>query len=120
MTKYTNKLPLFEQRYTLTTRTVTVEDAENDLFTDSAVLPNNGIIYERIMTAMMEIYSHVKKNADITLTAGTFYFKGEDTESPTLLFATNLKTDRPILVLNPNVYVALILHEASTRRRREV
>ena len=71
---------------------------------------------------MLEIHNHIKKNADINLTGGTFYFKGEDVEKekPTLLFATNLKTDRPIIVLNPGVDVTLILQETHERIDREV
>ena len=43
--------------------------------------------------------------------AGTFFFKVDDREKPVLMFANSLKTDRPILVLNSNVRVALIVQE---------
>ena len=109
MTKIINKLPIFEQRYSLATRAVTAEDGEDCLYTDQVAMPNTGMVYERILTAIVEIHQHIKKNADIQLTAGTFYFKADDLEKPVLVFATQLKTDRPILVLNPNIDVALIL-----------
>ena len=63
------------------------------------------------MTALLEIHQHIKKNADVNLTAGTFYFKADDREKPVLMFASKLKTDRPILVLNSNIQVALLLQE---------
>ena len=113
MTKVTNKLPIFEQRYSLSTRSVTVEDADEGLYTEQSTLPNSGLMYERILTALVEIHQHIKKNAEISVTSGTFYFKADDLEKPVLLFATQLKTDRPILVLNSTINVALVLTESS-------
>lgn len=86
--RISNKLPLFDQRYSLVTRSVTAEDQYDSLFTDSTVLPNHGHTYERLYKAMSEIYNHIKKNSDITITGGTFYFKLDDAEKPVLIFAT--------------------------------
>ena len=88
MTKITNKLPIFEQRYSLSTRAVTVEDADEGLFTDQQDLPNSGMVYDRILTALVEIHNHIKKNAEISVTSGTFYFKADDFEKPVLMLAT--------------------------------
>ena len=111
MTKVTNKLQLTDQQHSLSDRAVTIEDARDGLHTDSVVLIKQGPVYERLLTAVVEMHNHIKKNADISLVSGTFYFKGEESERPTLLFASNLKTDRPIIVLNPSIPVTLILQE---------
>ena len=65
MTKIINKLPIFEQRYSLATRAVTAEDGEDCLYTEQVPVPNTGMVYERLLTAIVEIHQHIKKNADI-------------------------------------------------------
>ena len=62
-----------------------------------------GPLFDRILTAVLEIHQHIKKNADVNLTGGTFFFKADDRDKPVLFFASQLKTDRPILVLNTNI-----------------
>lgn len=69
-------------------------------------MPNAGPIYEHLLKALLEIHGHIKKNSDIMVTGGNFYFKLDPTvndEKPTLLFATQIKTERPILILNPSI-----------------
>ena len=51
-------------------------------------MPNQGIIYERMLKAMIEIHNHVKKTSDILVTGGNFFFKLDETERPVLLLAT--------------------------------
>ncbi len=73
----------------MVTRTVTAEDQQDNLFTDSIVMPNHGFTYERLQLALLEIHNHVKKNSDIVITSGTFYFKIDDSgDKPVLIFAT--------------------------------
>ena len=107
MLKISNKLPIIDQRYSLQTRVVTAEDEQDGLYTEQAIMPNQGLTYERIFKSMWEIQAHIKKNSDITLTAGNFFFKIDEVDRPVLLFATQIKTERPILVLNSSVNMAL-------------
>lgn len=65
LTRIINKLPIFEQRYSLATRAVTAEDGEDCLYTEQVPVPNTGMAYERLLTAIVEIHQHIKKNADI-------------------------------------------------------
>ena len=52
-------------------------------------MPNHGYTYERLQLALLEIHNHVKKNSDIAITSGTFYFKIDDSgDKPVLIFAT--------------------------------
>ena len=60
---------------------------------------------------MAEIAGHIKKNSDITVSGGTFYFKFDDAEKPVLLFAAQIKTERPILILNSAVNLAIVMTE---------
>lgn len=88
MKKIVNKLPIFEQRYSLATRVTTLEDEEDGNFTDQQAIPNIGPVADRIYKALLEVQQHIKKCSDITLTAGTFFFKAEDTEKPVLVLAS--------------------------------
>ena len=90
---------------------MTCEDQEDNLYTDQTVLPNNGYVYERILTALLEIHNHVKKNSDIIVTGGNFHFKLDSDDKPVLVFASSIKTERPIIVLNSAINVALCLTE---------
>jgi len=90
---------------------VTVEDAEDLLFAEKVPQLNTGRTFELIRDATWEIHAHIKKNSGINLTAGTFFYKCDDSERPVLLFATQLKTERPILVLNPHCNFAITMEE---------
>ena len=58
---------------------------------------------------MYEIYTHIKKNSDINVISGNFFFKIDDDEPPVLLFAMQIKTERPILILNSSINMALCM-----------
>lgn len=68
-------------------------------------------MYERFLKAMVEIHNHIKKNSDILVTGGNFYFKLDEMERPVLLLATQIKTERPILILNASINMALVSSE---------
>ena len=88
LSKITNKMSLLDQRYSIPTRAQTAEDEEENMYTDCESLANVGYLGDRILRALLEIHNHIKKNSDILLIAGTFYFKLDDAEKPVLLFAT--------------------------------
>ena len=109
--KITNKLAIVDERYSLLTRTVSCEDQDEGLYTEQKLMPNQGQVYERLLRSMLEIHNHIKKSSDVLVTGGNFYFKLNDSERPILLLATQIKTERPILVLNASINVALVATE---------
>ena len=96
-----------DPRYAMQSRTITAEDQEDDNFCEYTPIPNLGKIYERLLLAMLEIHNHIKKNSDILVTGGTFFFKFDTKDRPFLVFATKIKTERPIPILNAKVNFAL-------------
>ena len=76
-----------DERHSLQTRTVTAEDKDNDLYCEHTTLPNVGIVYEKLLRSMLELHNHIKKNSDILVTGGFFYFKFDNKDRPFLLFA---------------------------------
>ena len=56
---------------------------------------------------MLELHNHIKKNSDIVVTGGIFYFKFDTKERPFLIFAHQIKTERPIMILNSKIDFAL-------------
>ena len=60
---------------------------------------------------MIEIHNHIRKNSDVLVTGGNFYFKLNESERPILLLATQIRTERPILVLNASISFALVSTE---------
>lgn len=75
MEKITNRSPIVEQRNPIQVRSVTAEDQEEGQYTETEQLHNQGPVFERILRAMSEIQGHIKKNSDITISAGNFFFK---------------------------------------------
>lgn len=60
---------------------------------------------------MIEIHNHIKKNSDVFVTGGNFYFKLDAKEKPVLLLATKIRTERPILILNSTINLAIVSQE---------
>jgi len=56
---------------------------------------------------MWQIYNHVKRNSDIQIISGNFFFKVDDKDRVCLLFATSLLTDQHVPVLNGSGQVTL-------------
>ena len=118
MLKITNKIAITDQRYSLQSRTVTAEDLEDNNFCEYTPLPNQGKVYERLLRAMLELHNHVKKNSEIAVTGGNFYFKFDTKDRPFLLFGTQIKTERPIPILNSKLNFVLVpgVHHIIERR----
>ena len=74
-------------------------------------MTNIGPVYDSIMRALRQIQAHLKKNGDLSLLGGTFFFKAYEKKLPVLIFASQLRTERPNLILNSNTTVALILQD---------
>ena len=96
----TNKISIFETRHTIEARSQTYEDEEDMMYTEKIGLQNTGYAYEKIVKSILQIVSHLKKGSDITLTRGSFFFKFNESDQPVLTLATELKTERPIMLLS--------------------
>ena len=57
---------------------------------------------------MREIYAHFKKSQE-NIQSGNFYFKLD--EQPILIFATQIKTERPKLLLNFKADFSIIIND---------
>ena len=88
-------------------RTITAEDQQDDNLCEYTPIPHQGKIYEVLLFACLELHNHIKKNSDIVVNGGTFFFKFDTKDRPFLVFAAKIKTERPIPILNANVNFAL-------------
>ena len=81
---------------------------------DEEHLPNQGLIHTCLSSSIQEIVAHLKRQSEITLLSGTFFFKmqeeGARKSRPTLIFVTQLKTERPLMILNPNETLVIEPH----------
>ena len=81
------------------------------MYTEKIGLQNTGYAYEKIVKSILQIVSHLKKSSEITLTKGSFFFKFNESDQPVLILATELKTERPIMLLSNSMNTKLCLRE---------
>ena len=63
---------------------------------------------------MAKIQLHVKKNRGTQLLSGNFYFKVDKSGHLVFFLATQIRTERPLIVLNSNLKmkVRLLAHQS--------
>lgn len=100
-------------------RVVTVEDELVGAYTQRHYLDQEDTIYLRLNTAISEIHTHVKKNQDNSIMAGNFFFKiapassGNQQHQLVLIFATQIKAERPLIILNSSIKMTICLQDAA-------
>ena len=109
MDRVTNKFAIFDTKHTVETRSTTFEDEQYGMYTDKQRLPNSGYTYDKLSRAVWQIHNHAKANSDVKLQSGMFFFKFDLDDEPVLLYAMQLKTERPIMALNGSIPMTLKL-----------
>ena len=93
-------------------RAVTLEDESGRAsLTQLHYLENDCTIYNRLQQAMSEIHWHVRRNRDAAIMSGNFYFKLTPELKLVLILATQIKTERPVLVLNSSLRLEIRLFD---------
>lgn len=101
----TNKSSLYDPKCTLEARSVTFDGLE--VYSKREELKNKGFIFENLSKSMWQIYNHIKRNSDIQIIGGQFFFKFNEHDQACLIFATCIKTDKAATILNGNLHIGL-------------
>ena len=90
---------------------VTMEDELVGAYTERHYLDEESAIYSKLQQALAEIHQHVRRNQDTGIMSGNFYFKLTPDNQLVLLLATQIKTERPLIVLNSNLKMNICLQQ---------
>ena len=88
---------MYDAKATLETRAVTFEGLDHYSNREKIT---SGHIFDTLNRAMWQVHNHIKHTSDLVVQGGQFFFKIDSNERPNLLFATSIRTDRPIRQLN--------------------
>jgi len=95
---------MYDAKHSVESRMVTYEGL--DIYTKREKV-SGGPEYDALIKCMWQIHNHVKRNSETQIIGGQFFFKIDYADRVTFLFATCIKTDRPVRVLNGNKSLGL-------------
>ena len=93
--------------HSMTAKMITCEDEILKLFAHQDFMAQDSAVYLVLAKIMDQIHSHTKKSSENAVVGGNFFFKITNQAKPVLLFASQIKTERPSFVLNPLLKMAI-------------
>ena len=82
---------MYDPKCSVESRTCTFEGL--DVYSRREQVKNKSSLHEHVSKSLWQIYNHVKRNSEIQIISGNFFFKYDERDKLTLLFATSLLTD---------------------------